>query len=272
MKTNNIKPMTEKPKLWERSDAAFLDDEHISQNMLKAHLDPNSDGASRKHDFIDKSLKWLYQVIPNGSKILDLGCGPGLYTKVLSEHGYDVIGVDLSRRSISYAKEQDNKTTYICSNYLDLKYENEFDFITLIYCDYGALTKPERIQLLKIIYKALKPNGKLIFDVFSLKYLEKIDTEAVMKEYSNGGFWAKEPYSIIEQDYLYPSENAVVRRSQIITSQGVKEFLLWDTTYSIESITDELGQVDFSVESYYGDVTCVEYTDDSETICIIAVK
>ena len=96
----------QKPSLWQRSAEPFWDDEHISKGMLEAHLNPDWDAASRKHSFIDLSVKWISNIIPAGGKILDLGCGPGLYTKRLSDMGYDVTGMDYSRRSIAYAKGQ----------------------------------------------------------------------------------------------------------------------------------------------------------------------
>ena len=37
----------------------FWNDEYISEQMLKAHLDPEFDGASRKLDFIEKSVAWI---------------------------------------------------------------------------------------------------------------------------------------------------------------------------------------------------------------------
>jgi 2-polyprenyl-3-methyl-5-hydroxy-6-metoxy-1,4-benzoquinol methylase len=83
-----------KPALWQRSAEPFWNDEHISKGMLEAHLNPDWDAASRKHEFIDRSVEWLSSAIPAGSKILDLGCGPGLYAKRLSDMGYDVSGMD----------------------------------------------------------------------------------------------------------------------------------------------------------------------------------
>ena len=34
------------PALYERTDAAFWDDEHISRGMLAAHLDPEFEGPA----------------------------------------------------------------------------------------------------------------------------------------------------------------------------------------------------------------------------------
>ena len=85
---NKILPLLKKPDLWQRSPAPFWDDGHISKGMLEAHLNPELDAASRPLATIDRSVKWLTSMIPAGGEILDLGCGPGLYTKRLSAAGY----------------------------------------------------------------------------------------------------------------------------------------------------------------------------------------
>lgn len=56
---------------------------------------------------------------------------------------------------------------YIYQNYLDMDYENEFDFVTLIYCDFGVLPAADRIKLLIKIKRALKIDGTLILDGFT---------------------------------------------------------------------------------------------------------
>ena len=45
-----------KPPIYTKSMVEFWNDEYISEQMLKAHLDPEFDGASRKSDFIEKSV------------------------------------------------------------------------------------------------------------------------------------------------------------------------------------------------------------------------
>jgi len=98
---NQLLASLRKPALWQRSSEPLWDDDHISRQMLAAHLDPDLDAASRRHDVIDRSVAWLGSVIPAGGRVLDLGCGPGLYTSRLAAMGYDVTGIDYSRRSIA---------------------------------------------------------------------------------------------------------------------------------------------------------------------------
>jgi len=132
-----LQGLTRRPKPLEKGTAILWDDAHISKNMLKAHLDPESDAASRKYSIIDSTSNWIANnLLNNKSDILDLGCGPGLYAKRLAALGHRVVGIDFSKRSIDYAindaKENSLSIQYLYQNYLDINYENEFDLIILI--------------------------------------------------------------------------------------------------------------------------------------------
>lgn len=263
--------LLQKPTLWQRSTVPFWDDEHISKAMLEAHLNPGWDAASRKHEVIERSVEWLANVIPAGRKLLDIGCGPGLYAKKLSGLGYEVTGMDFSKRSIAYAKENDTKSEYIYQNYLELDYTNTFDAVILIYCDYGALTLPERKILLSRVYKALKPGGLFIFDVFSDVHFKHKSSRTSWSVYQNGGFWSAEPYICMEAAHLYENK-ASVEQNIIITANKMTEYLIWDTSYTKENLIDEVKPFEFRVKGLYDDVCGSLYTGESETLCIVLEK
>lgn len=88
-----------RPSLHQSSDCPFWDDDHISAQMLKAHLDPDRDAVSRTFSFMDQSAAWIAHIAPPETfpRLLDLGCGPGLYAQRFARLGYRVTGVDLSR-------------------------------------------------------------------------------------------------------------------------------------------------------------------------------
>jgi SAM-dependent methyltransferase len=62
-------------------------------------------GGNTNHEFIEKPT--MYGLIPDvaGKKVLCLGCGTGEECAELVRRGADVVGVDLSKVSIDYAKE-----------------------------------------------------------------------------------------------------------------------------------------------------------------------
>ncbi len=261
-----------KPSLWQRSNEPFWNDEHISKGMLAMHLNDNLELASRCSDTINKSVKWLSSIIKHTNKILDLGCGPGLYSKRLSSLGYNVTGVDFSKRSIAYAKEHDNKSKYIFQNYLDINFENEFDAIILIYCDYAALTESERKVLLKKIYHALKPNGLFIFDVFTvLSNKNKIITPTWSK-YENGGYWSEKSHICLESVFLYENDTVAVNQYIIITEKEVKKYFIWNKVYNLQSLSEEMTINGFNLINKFDDICGKPYTGQSETICLIVSK
>ncbi|MCL2059224.1 MAG: class I SAM-dependent methyltransferase, partial [Oscillospiraceae bacterium] len=167
-----LRKLLARPTLHERTGEKFWDDPYISKQMLKAHLDPETDAASRKPEFIERSVEWICSLVPGGARLLDIGCGPGLYTKRFAGRGLRVTGMDISENSINYAREHDPDSTYIVQNYLKmdidgLGFAGAFDIITLIWCDYGALVPEERRVLLGHVGRALKPGGLFLFDVFT---------------------------------------------------------------------------------------------------------
>lgn len=171
MKIDAIIPLQEKPEPFSPGEPLFWDDPHISAQMLKAHLNPNSDQASRRPETILKSVAWLIATLglQVGDTVLDLGCGPGLYAARLAEQGLRVTGVDYSRRSIAYAegyaKQQKLAIEYRYQNYLMLNDKEQYNAALLIYGDFCPLSPEQRHQLLGNVHRALKSGGHFVLDV-----------------------------------------------------------------------------------------------------------
>lgn len=266
---DKLMTLLQRPTLWQRSTEPFWDDAHISKGMLEAHLNPDWDAASRKHETIDRSVKWLSAIIPAGGKILDLGCGPGLYAVRLSDLGFDVTGMDFSKRSIAYAKEHDPKTEYIYQNYMELDYADIFDAVLLIYGDYAALTETERRILLSKVYRALKPGGLFIFDVFTDVHFKKKTNKTSWSIHENGGFWSAEPHICLEATHLYENGTISVDQYVVITDKGVTEYLNWDTSYTKHSLIEEVLPFGFQAKGVFDDVCGSPYTGEAETLCLL---
>jgi 2-polyprenyl-3-methyl-5-hydroxy-6-metoxy-1,4-benzoquinol methylase len=275
---NKIFEYLKKPELYAASTSKFWDDEHISKGMLEAHLNPSLDAASRNHDFIHRSIDWIEKAAMAGKqgKILDLGCGPGLYAQGFAEKGYDVTGIDFSKRSIEYAKqkavEKGLSIEYIYGNYLDMDYQEEFDLITLIYCDFGVLTHSQREILLKKITQALKKGGRLILDVFTPENYEGKEETATWYLNEGSGFWKPETHLCLESHYIY--EDNIRLDQYVIVAEGEKPevFRIWDHYYTSEMIKNEIKRGGFEEIEVYSDVAGKPYDKESATLCIVAEK
>lgn len=277
----NFKTLDEyarKPVLFEKSTASLWDDEHISRGMLEAHLNPDIDDASRKHSFIEASAKWIieYSGLKKGDRILDLGCGPGLYAERFSRSGYQVTGIDFSRRSISYAKEQALQNvldiSYSYQDYLTIDYANEYDLAVLIWCDFGALSNDDRDILLKKVYSSIKPGGYFIFDVFTPKQYANMREEKVW-EYQKAGFWRPHPYIYLYANHIYREDDTYLDLHIVLDeSENIEVYRIWNHYYTRNSITKLLKTFGFKDIKVFSDAAGKEYSSLSKTLCIVAKK
>ncbi len=113
--------------------------------MLKEHLSQEHDAASRRFEIIDGNVGWIHRQILAGkpSKILDLGCGPGLYCSRLAALGHRSWGVDFSPASIDFAKkdaEQKNQACqYTLGDIRQVDFGQGYDLVMLIFGEFNVI-------------------------------------------------------------------------------------------------------------------------------------
>lgn len=268
---NTCNTYLKKPELYEKTRDKFWNDDHISKGMLEAHLDPTIEAASRKPEVIASSARWISTLLPQGAKIIDIGCGPGLYTKQFSDLGLQVTGLDFSERSIAFAKENDSKSQYVLMDYLEMSYENAFDMITLIWCDFGALIPKDRQNLLDRIYLALKPEGLFLLDVFTPKYNAERKENTSWEVFAQGGFWSSKPHVCLSAEYYY-GENIGVGRTVIIEEEEILGYNIWNTCFTKESLFEEIQPHGLTAVDYYSNVEGKPNEESSKTLCAVFKK
>ena len=239
MKITDIIEKTIKPEIYEKGSSFMWTDEHISEQLLNIHLNPDIDLASRKLSTITKTANWILSTQKEKGllNILDLGCGPGLYSEIFAKKGHNVTGIDISKHSIEYAKKSaaDKKfnITYHCANYLNIELEpNKYDLVVLIYTDFGVLNPKERDILLSLIYRVLKQDGTFIFDVLKDNTLKK-RLSPKNWEVANSGFWRASPYIALSESFLYESNKVILFQHIIVDSyDNIETYRFWTHFFS----------------------------------------
>ncbi len=110
-------------------------------------------------------LAWLRlacDVIPAGSRVLELGCGAGVPMTAALADGRDVVGVDISARQIALARATVPNATFIQADMtaLDLPAAS-FDAVVAFY-SLTHVPRDEQAGLLAAIRTWLRPGGTLI--------------------------------------------------------------------------------------------------------------
>lgn len=269
------------PPVYEPGEPLFWTDPHISSGMLEAHLDPNTDAASRRPETILKTVKWLSQYLrlPPGARVIDLGCGPGLYCTHFRGEGWKVTGLDFSERSIAYAREQAAKCgrdiEYVQLSYLDWDESDKYDAAFIIYCDLGALKDPDRDVFLQNVFRALKPGGRFVFDV---------ETPAHFADSVGGGqnsywgatprgFWKPEPHLLLSKTFYYPDKDTYLDQHIVVVESG-EAFIyrVLHHAYTRQTIVPVLERAGFIVDDVWGDLTGSPYSEDGHTLAVAARK
>ncbi len=248
----------------------FWTDEYISKNMLKAHLDPFTDAASRIPETIRKTIDFIKSIVPKDKLICDFGCGPGLYTDLLQKVGYNVIGVDVSDTSLNYAKKTNSNVEYINMNYVSNKLHKKIDFAMMIYCDFGALDPKSQAKTLNNIKKSLNVDGLFFFDVMSHNYFDKQEEQINIFEV-NDGFFMKGHSIVTSKNIKYPKLKLLLSHHHIF---GYKEvnYYNWDKCYDESEMKVLLEDNDFEIISTYSNTYGRKAFNTSDTLSFLCKR
>lgn len=253
-------------------------DPHIAKQMLKLHLDPETDLASRRLDFVERSCDWITAQfgVAAGTRIADFGCGPGLYATRLAARGAEVTAIDFSANSLRHAETQARARgltiDFVHGNYLAFRMPRRFDLILLIYCDFCALSPAQRGVLLEIFAEHLAPGGALLLDVWSLAaYAERGEREIFERRLMEG-FWAPEDYFGFLRTFKYDAERIVLDKYTIITERSEFEVFNWLQYFDRDSLEREFAEHGLQMRALFGDVAGETHAEDAPVIAIIAER
>ena len=253
-------------------------DEHTSMKMLEYHLNESVDLSSRNKEFIDRSVKWIVSRfgIDKNTCIADFGCGPGLYTTRFAENQADVTGVDFSKRSIRYAEKTAEQKgldiTYCQQNYLEFDTDRRFDLITMIFCDFCALSPLQRKTLLSRFYAFLKPGGSVLLDVHSLNTFNRREEAAIYERNQLDHFWSPDDYYGFLNTFKYDEEKLTLDKYTIVEPDRTRVVYNWLQYFSRDSLQREFEESGFRIEAFYADVAGTPFSPDTPDFAIVAGK
>jgi len=250
-------------------------DEHTSEQMLAYHLDGEINLSSRRTSFIDRSVLWMktHFKLSGSSRIIDFGCGPGLYTSRFARFGADVHGIDFSPRSIEYARESATKenlrVTYAEANYLNHHPEGTFDLITMIMCDFCALSPTQRAAILARFKEHLSEQGRIILDVYSLRAFADKQEVSVCEKNQLNGFWSADPYFGFVTSFKYDDEKVSLDKYTIVERNRQREIYNWLQYFTPKSLEREAHAAGLKVDEVHGDVAGSPYDADATEFAVV---
>lgn len=170
----------------------------------------------------------------DNQNILDIGCGNGRLFSILKDKNINYLGVDNCKELIDIAKEKykdyDNSKFEI-KDLLGINFKREFDVVFVIAVLQHIPSEKLRLEALKKIKNALKPNGYLI--MLNWNFFNKTKKEYIKKQKNSN-------LDLDKNDLLIPwkaTKDKVINR--------------YYHAFTKEEIVDLLKRAGFEIEDIY---------------------
>lgn len=168
-----------------------------------------------------------YLNIPENRSILDLACGKGRHAVYLNSIGYDVTGIDLSEKSIAFAKQFENDTLHFEVHDMREAYSKQFNAVFNLFTSFGFFVDDEDdLSTIKSIKANLKEGGIGVIDFlnadFIINNLVKENTKTIdgisfhLKRYVENGF--------IVKDISFKADGKPYHYQELVKALTLKDF------------------------------------------------
>ncbi len=261
------------PEPWSEGEHIPWNEPEFSRRMLREHLSQAHDAASRRFAIIDQHVGWIHNELLKGrpSRILDLGCGPGLYAGRLGQLGHTVTGIDFSPASIQYAQEQSFPG---CAFRLDdirtADYGSGYDLVMLVFGEFNIFPPSTARSMLRRMAASLTDGGLLLLEPHTFAAVQENGEAPRTWDGSTGGLFSDRPYLSLFDSTWDPIRKAAINRYYIIDaetgevtrhmeslqaySDGEYEKLLVETGFTDVRIYPSLGG---AADDYQGDLEAI---------------
>ena len=265
---------------WHEGDNIPWDEPAFSARMLREHLSQAHDAASRRAATIERQVAWLHRAIldERPTAILDLGCGPGLYTSRLARLGHRCVGIDFSPASIAHAATQANAEQLACRyEQADLRtadFGSGYGLITLIFGELNVFPRPAAHQILARAHDALAPDGILVLEPHTFAAIQGFGQRPRSWYTAPSGLFGDTPYLCLEEHFWHAPLSVATTRYFILdlASGALTRHAQSFQAYTEVEYRDLLREAGFTAIAFHPALTGDPTPDDPGLGVIVARK
>jgi SAM-dependent methyltransferase len=280
MKLLDMIHRTVPPAPWDEGDNIPWNDPDFSERMLKEHLSQMHDAASRRIEKIEEQVEWIHHKVLLGrfTKILDLGCGPGLYSSRLARRGHTCFGIDYSPASIAYAidcaDKEKLKCTYLHQDIRQAEYGTGFGLVMLIYGELNVFGPADARNILNKAYGALARDGVLLLEPHTDALVRKIGEQPPAWYSAESGLFSNRPHLCLKESFWEPaSSTATIRHFIVDASTGeVARYAQSLQAYTDEQYHSLLTDCGFDDVEFFPSLIGVQDATQNGLMAIVARK
>lgn len=213
------------PQPWAEGEKIPWDDPDFSQRMLAEHLSQRHDAASRRTDLLEAQVQWIHRQVLGGqpTRILDLGCGPGLYTSRLARLGHTCAGIDFSPASLAYARETGDREALNCVYQLaDIRhaeYGAGFGLVMLLFGEFNVFRREDAQRILGKAHAALHAGGQLLLEPHTVEAVARIGAQPPRWSSHSTGLFSPQPHLLLTEAFWEQQRQIATERYFVVDAQ-----------------------------------------------------
>ncbi len=217
------------PEPWTEGEKIPWNDPAFSERMLAEHLSQAHDAASRRDSTIEAQVDWIHTTLLGGrpARVLDLGCGPGLYAHRLRQLGHGVHGIDFSPASIRYARSlseaKDTGPTFDLADIRSADYGDDYDLVMLLYGELNVFTRADALAILSKARRALGSHGRLFVEAHTYGAIRAEGNSPPRWRSLARGLFADDAHLLLEESFWDQERAASTHRWFVIHVGGEVE-------------------------------------------------
>jgi SAM-dependent methyltransferase len=177
-------------------------DPAFSERMLREHLSQAHDGASRRFESVDRHVAWIHEEIlrRSSARVLDLGCGPGLYTHRLAALGHACTGIDFAPAAIRYARERaSSNEIFVLGDIRAVDPGGGYDLVMMVHGELNTFAREETLALLAAAKQCLARTGRLVLEAHTLEGARAIGLRPRMWASMQAGLFSDRPHLRLDE-------------------------------------------------------------------------
>jgi SAM-dependent methyltransferase len=222
MNLTDIVHRTMAPVPWAEGEKIPWHAPAFSERMLREHLSQEHDAASRRRDRIDAHVRWVHGALLAGrpTRVLDLGCGPGLYTSRLARLGHECLGLDYSPASIRYARERAAadglSCSYVEADVRSAEFGSGFGLAMMVYGEVNVFRPCDAQSIVAHAHAALKPGGVLLLEAHTFGAVQRAGQAGATWRSLESGLFSDRPHLWLEEGHWDAESRAATTRYYIV--------------------------------------------------------
>jgi SAM-dependent methyltransferase len=268
------------PEPWEEAENIPWNEPGFSERMLREHLSQHHNAASRRLEIIGKHVDWIHDTVLAGKmmKILDLGCGPGLYSNLLAAAGHECVGIDYSPASIAYARnttqEKQLACTYVHQDLRVAEYGTGYGLAMLIFGEFNVFRPSDAQTILKKAHGALADDGILLLEPHTFDAIQQ-GGEAPRFWYSSPkGLFLDTPHLCLQENFWNAEQSATTTRHFILdaATDSVTRYAQSMQAYTNEQYQSVLNECGFHDVTFYPSLFGEPDPEHQDLMAVVARK